>query len=541
VLIKGDGSSTVRDVRHDARDVQAQDVFVARKGQHRDGSEFVAQAIERGCALVISERALPHDVPQIIVQDAHRALAFASSAVWRHPSFSLEVLGVTGTNGKTSTTWLLEHTLQRCGQPTGLLGTVEHRFGAHRWPALHTTPEADDIARRMAAMRAAGADNVAMEVSSHALALGRCEAVRFRIAGFTNLTQDHLDFHRSLEQYAQSKYRLFAELGPAISVLNIDDPTGARWANSALKSQLIRYSARGQLAAEFAVTSAQISAAGVIAEVNTPDGPVTLRSPMVGHHNIENLLLAMAMAWAREVSIHDVVAALADAVGAPGRLEPVGVPSEQNPLSLMIPSVFVDYAHTPDALRNVLAALDQARLGTSGAGAAVGSALGTSDIMRAHRPPQGRLICVFGCGGDRDAGKRPLMGAAASEGAHLCIVTTDNPRSESPEHIAEQAAEGFDLRQTPRWNQDDFVQHFSAQSTAVDERAVTVIVDRRAAIGAAVAIARPQDIVLIAGKGHEPYQEIHGVRHPFDDRIEARAALAQWLRERSATGHIGDE
>lgn len=500
VIVRGTPSLTVRDVHHDARHVVKGDVYVARKGQHRDGSAFVPQAIERGAAAVIAEQELPFDIAQIVVKDAHRALAFASSTVWRHPSFSLEVLGVTGTNGKTTTTWLLEHILERSGQPTGLLGTVEHRFRTHRWPAMHTTPEADDLARRMAAMRAAGADNVAMEVSSHALALGRCEAVRFRIAGFSNLTQDHLDFHRSIEEYAQSKYRLFSELGPAISVLNIDDATGAKWAASALKSQILTYSARGLSKADFSATSASLTASGIIAEVRTPVGNVTVRSPLVGMHNLENLLLAMAMAFAREASMTDIVQALTDAVGAPGRLDRVIVEGEPE-----IPAVFVDYAHSPDALTNVLRALA---------------------AVRGESEPRRRIICIFGCGGDRDATKRPLMGAAAVAGSDVTIVTTDNPRTEPVERIAEQAVAGIDQKQ---------YQLLSIAEIAANPEATgvfAVVLDRRAAIAAAIAQARPQDIVLIAGKGHEAYQEIHGVRHPFDDRVEAKAALVQWCATR---------
>ncbi len=501
VIVRGAGTLTVADVRHDARDVQLGDVFVARRGQQRDGAEFVPQAISRGAAAIISEHELPQNIPQIIVKDAHRALAFASSTVWRHPSFSLEVLGVTGTNGKTTTTWLLEHILERCGQPTGLLGTVEHRFRTHRWPALHTTPEADDVARRMAAMRAAGADNVAMEVSSHALSLGRVEAVRFRVAGFTNLTQDHLDFHRTLEEYAQSKYRLFAELGPAISVLNIDDSTGARWAKTPLKSQIIRYSARGHQDAEFSATEVQLGPTGIVARIQTPEGEVTVRSPMVGMHNLENILLAMAMAWARDVSVQDIVAALVDGVGAPGRLDRVTLAE-----GVEIPAVFVDYAHSPDALANVLRALVAARTGA------------------------GRIICVFGCGGDRDARKRPLMGAAAVHGADVVIVTTDNPRTEEPSVIAQQAVEGIDERLCTRRDPLDL-----AQSSG---RSYGVILDRHAAIETAILLAKPEDMVLIAGKGHEPYQEIHGVRHPFDDRLQAKAALEKWVLTRSASGGL---
>ncbi len=484
--ILGDPATEVRDVRHDAREVQPGDAFVARRGAKRDGSEFAQDAIARGASVIVSERALDVAVPQLIVPDAHRALAFASSAVWRHPSFSLEVIGVTGTNGKTTTTWLIEEVLERCGVKTGLLGTVEHRFRDRRWPALHTTPEADDLARRMAAMREAGAENVAMEVSSHALSLGRVEAVRFRVAAFTNLTQDHLDFHGSIEDYAASKRRLFTDLGPAVSVLNIDDAHGARWAAEGVSGLLVTYSARGAGSATFCVRDCSIDARGIHAVLDTPEGRHELRSPLVGWHNLENALCAAACAWSLDLRVPAVLEALSGALGAPGRLEPVRVPGRAGP------AVFVDYAHTPDALTNVLRALRQT---TSG----------------------GRLICVFGCGGDRDPSKRAPMGRAVAEGAELAIVTTDNPRTEDPAVIVEMAAMGLDAHGNARVS--------SASLRSEGQGAYAVVLDRREAIREAIFCAGEGDVVLVAGKGHEPYQEVNGVRRAFDDRVEARAAL----------------
>ncbi len=484
-VIVGDPNTEVRDVRHDAREVTAGDVFVARRGQHRDGRAFITDALARGAAAVIVEPGAPlEDVPHLVVPDAHRALAFASSTVWRHPSFSLEVIGVTGTNGKTTTTWLIEEALERSGSATGLLGTVEHRFRSHRWPAMHTTPEADDLARRMAAMRAAGAHNLAMEVSSHALALGRVEAVRFRVAAFTNLTQDHLDFHGSIDAYAAAKRRLFTDLGPAVSVLNIDDPCGARWAAEGVSGTLVTYSARGAARADFSVKRAELDARGIAATVSTPDGEVAMRSPLTGWHNLENVLCAAACAWAMEIPAQRGFEALSGALGAPGRLEPVRVQG------LRGPAVFVDYAHTPDALANVL---------------------------RALRPSAaGRLWCVFGCGGDRDPSKRAPMGRAVAEGADVAVVTTDNPRSEDPTTIAEMASAGLDAAGFAR-----------APSVRGERGTYAVVIDRRAAIAEVIARADEDDVVLIAGKGHEPYQEVRGERRAFDDRVEARAALAE--------------
>jgi UDP-N-acetylmuramoyl-L-alanyl-D-glutamate--2,6-diaminopimelate ligase len=484
--ILGAPETEVRDVRHDAREVQPGDVFVARRGQRRDGVEFVPDALARGARAIIAERPIDGlPVPQLVVPDAHRALAFASSTVWRHPSFSLEVVGVTGTNGKTTTTWLIEHVLERCGLKTGLLGTVEHRFRQQRWPALHTTPESDDLARRMAAMRAAGAEHVAMEVSSHALALGRVEAVRFRVAALTNLTQDHLDFHGTMEAYAAAKRRLFTELGPAVSVLNVDDEHGARWAAAGVAGLLVTYSASGSARhATFCARSCEADARGMRAVVDTPDGRLALFTPMLGWHNLENALCAAACAWSLDVPAARAFEALADGTGAPGRLERVRE-HERDPL------VFVDYAHTPDALINVLRALNEQK--------------------------RGRLLCVFGCGGDRDPTKRAPMGRAVASGADLAVLTTDNPRSEAPSSIAAMAEEGLMHSGWARVEPDGL--------EGVDRGRYAVVLDRRAAIHAAIASAREEDIVLIAGKGHETYQEIMGVRHPFDDRDEARIAL----------------
>lgn len=486
----GEPSTEVRDVRHDAREVEPGDVFVARKGQKRDGAEFVPLAIERGAAAIVCERELVDvSVPQLVVRDAHRALAFASSVVWRHPSFSLEVIGVTGTNGKTTTTWIVEHVLERCGVKTGLLGTVAHRFRDQQWPAMHTTPESDDLARRMAAMRAAGAENVAMEVSSHALSLGRVEAVRFRVAAFTNLTQDHLDFHQSMEAYASAKRRLFTELGPASSVLNIDDAHGAKWADEGVSGGLVTYSPSGRRSdATFVVRERSVEADGMRALVDTPEGAFELRTPMFGWHNLENVLCAAACAHALEIPCAKIFDALRDARGAPGRLELVRASdtSDRGPL------VFVDYAHTPDALSNVLRALSEQSRG-------------------------GRLICVFGCGGDRDPTKRAPMGAAVARGATVAVLTTDNPRSEDPAQIAAQTEQGLIA--------SGFAKIASSALATATLGTYAVVLDRRTAIREAITSATRDDIVLIAGKGHEPYQEVHGVRHPFDDREEARRAL----------------
>ena len=491
-IVNGDGSDVIRDVRHDSRDVEPGDAFVARRGLKDDGAQFVDAAIARGARAIIAEHDVNATVPTIVVPDAELALAIASSTVWRHPTFRLEVVGITGTNGKTTTAWLLEHAMSRLGMRTGLLGTVDHRFEDLHWPALHTTPEADDVARRAAAMSDAGADHLVMEVSSHAIVKKRVAAVRFRVAALTNVTQDHLDFHGSFEAYADAKRALFLKLGPAASVLNLDDAVGASIAREL--SDPIGYSARGVTGATLRVLDARVDARGIEASVATPDDEVTLRSPLVGLHNLENLLAALGVLIALEVPASRAVEALTDAIGAPGRLERVSLVGSETDL----PDVFVDYAHTPDALTRVLAALR-----------------GTT---------QGRLLCVFGCGGDRDPTKRAPMGHAVAHGADVAILTTDNPRTEDPAAIAAQVEKGLI---------DGGMKSTNTARLSRGGRGYVIELDRRRAIEMAVDLASPGDVLLIAGKGHEPYQEVHGVRTAFDDRSEARVALA--MRDPSRT------
>ncbi|MFO0624514.1 MAG: UDP-N-acetylmuramoyl-L-alanyl-D-glutamate--2,6-diaminopimelate ligase [Polyangiales bacterium] len=366
---------------------------------------------------------------------------------------------------------------------------MSHRYGDRVWPAQHTTPEADDLARRFGVMRDLGATHAVMEVSSHALALGRVAAVRFRVAALTNITQDHLDFHGTFENYVEAKASLFTRHGPGAAVLNVDDPSGRLIASRVVAP--ITYSARGA-AATLRVTQGGAHAEGVDAVVQTPDGEVILRSALRGAHNVENLLAALGMLGALEVPYARAAAALADAQGAPGRLERVTLPQAAPPFD-----VLVDYAHTDDALARVL----QTLRGTT----------------------RGRVLCVFGCGGDRDRAKRPRMGAAVAQGAHIAVLTTDNPRTESPEAIAADVLPG--LRGAMR-----------EAASRPGEGEFAVILDRAEAIAAAVALARPGDVVLIAGKGHETYQEVRGVRTPFDDREVAARALELRLASGPETG-----
>jgi UDP-N-acetylmuramoyl-L-alanyl-D-glutamate--2,6-diaminopimelate ligase len=483
--IVGDSSVRVRGVRHDSRAVLHGELFVARRGANVDGARFVQDAVDRGAAAVMGTRealSLPGlPVPAIVVDDPAAALGFAASAVYGHPSFSLEVVGITGTNGKTTTAHLVRAAIDGAlGRLScGVLGTVGHRFGDWRAPAEHTTPEADEIARSMAEMLSRGATHVAMEVSSHALELSRVQAVHVRVAALTNLTQDHLDFHGSMAAYARAKARLFTEIGSGVAVLNVDDPFGRELA-SRVKTPLVRVSADPGAAAstaEIAPRAVRLDASGTVTTVRTPAGDARIASRLVGAHNLENLLLALGIAHALGLDLGLAAAALSSEPGAPGRFERCDGEGDDV-------TVLVDYAHTPDALARAL------------------------DAVRAVS--RGRVWCVFGCGGDRDPSKRAPMGEAVATRADVTVVTSDNPRTEDPRAIAATVS-------------------VAVRAAGVDP---LVELDRRKAIELAVRSASSGDAILIAGKGHEAYQILGTTKHPFDDRTEARRALEERRRGR---------
>jgi len=473
--VAGDATARVMGVQHDSRAVRAGDLFVARRGAKVDGARFVEDAVTRGAAAVMAARGVVDvaraGVPVLEVDDPAAALGYAASAVYGHPSFALEVVGITGTNGKTTTAHLVRAAIDGAlGRPScGVLGTVGHSFDGWRSVAEHTTPEADELARTMASMRSRGATYVAMEVSSHALALGRVRAVRFRVAALTNLTQDHLDFHGTMDAYAASKARLFTELGPGAVVLDVDDAFG-RSLVSRVKAPLLRVSARVGSDADIAPRQARVDAQGIRATVRAPGGDVVIDSRLVGGHNLENLLLALGIACALDLDLGRAAEALSREVGAPGRLERCDVEGDDV-------TTLVDYAHTADALTR---ALDAVR-----------------GIAR------GKVWCVFGCGGDRDPGKRGPMGEAVARGADVAVVTSDNPRTEDPGDIADAVVAGV---------------RAGGMEPIVE-------LDRRKAIDLAVRSASAGDVVLVAGKGHEDYQIVGLVKHPFDDRTETRRAL----------------
>ncbi|MHB8049701.1 MAG: UDP-N-acetylmuramoyl-L-alanyl-D-glutamate--2,6-diaminopimelate ligase [Coriobacteriia bacterium] len=441
------------------------DVFFCIPGFQRDGHEFAADAVAHGAVAVVCERTVEVAVPQIIVPDARRALAVAASRFFGQPSRRLSIAGVTGTNGKTTTTYLIDSVLRCTGRTTGLIGTVETRIGDVRQPSARTTPESADLQALLAKMVREGVDAVSMEVSSHAIDLHRVDAVEFAVAAFTNLTQDHLDYHHTLAEYWSVKRRLFTELEVAERVVNIDDSYGAGLAAALGDVWTV---GRAKTAAVRAVDE-RPGADSTVFTLVTPHGSAELVLPLAGAYNVSNALVAAGCGLALGLGLEAVVDGLNHAPQVPGRLERIDEGQQF--------TVLVDYAHTPDSLGKAIAA------------------------VRAVTP--GRVITVFGCGGDRDPEKRPLMGRAAGEAADVVVVTSDNPRSEDPVGIILAIEDG--LRGT------------AAVHTAE--------VDRRSAIGSALAMARPGDAVLIAGKGHEDYQIFADRTIHFDDREVAREEL----------------
>jgi UDP-N-acetylmuramoyl-L-alanyl-D-glutamate--2,6-diaminopimelate ligase len=448
----------IRDLAYDARTVGPGALFFAVPGSRADGHDHAPQAIERGAAALVVERPLDVPVPQLVVPDARAAMAPAADAFFRRPSEELLVAGVTGTNGKTTTAFLLRSILDAAGLRPGLVGNIERVVGGESRPATLNTPEAIDLQRLFREMLDAGDRSAAVEASSHASVQHRLGCVRFAVLVFTNLTQDHLDYHGTMERYFEAKRRLFhAEPTPRAAV-NVGDAWGRRLARELDAALTFGFADDADVrpeGLELTAAGARFHAAGL-----------DLRTQLRGRFNVENVLGAVAAA--RILGIEDdAIARGVEALrGVPGRFEPV---DEGQPFA-----VLVDYSHTPDSLENALRA--------------------------ARDLTEGRVLAVFGCGGDRDRAKRPLMGRVASELADVAILTSDNPRSEDPDAIIAETLAG-----------------------AVGE--VEVEADRREAIARAVELARPGDVVLIAGKGHEQGQEIAGRKLPFDDRAVAREAL----------------
>lgn len=475
--------AAVTGIAYDSRRIAAGELFVAIPGFKQDGRRFAAAALARGAAAVVAEGADPlPDSPagRIMVPSSREALARLADAYHGHPSRRLTVVGVTGTNGKTTTSILVEALLGAGGRPTGVIGTIQYRVGAQVETASQTTPEALELQALLARMVRAGVGGAAMEVSSHALALHRVDGIEFDVAVFTNLTQDHLDFHGTLESYREAKARLFALLAAGgkprrAAVVNADDPAGAAMLRAAGTDPRVRLLTFGMSPpAALRPRRWESGVSGIRLEVATPHGVIEIASPLVGEHNVMNLLGAIGVGLVLDMEPPQIGRILSRVATVPGRFERV----EAGQPFLVV----VDYAHTPDALERVLT------------------------TARKLLAPGARLGVVFGCGGDRDRGKRPIMGGIAARLGDRVWVTSDNPRSERPEAILAEIETGMESAPAGR--------HES-------------IADRRRAIRAAVAWAHPGDVVVIAGKGHETYQIVGADVLPFDDREVAREALVE--------------
>jgi UDP-N-acetylmuramoyl-L-alanyl-D-glutamate--2,6-diaminopimelate ligase len=460
----GDLDVEVASLAYDSRKAGPGALFFCVPGEKADGHEFAESAVEAGAVGLVVERELELEAAQVVVEDARAVMAPLAARFWGDPTGELKVVGITGTNGKTTSAFLIREILGAAGMQCGLLGTVMQVVGGVEEEVERTTPEAIDLQATFRRMRESGDLTCAMEVSSHALALHRCDSVRFAVALFTNLTQDHLDFHGDMEDYFQSKRMLF-EMEPGVSIVNVDDPYGRRLAE---EFECVTFSGKGA-EADFSALDVSFDTVGAGFVASGPEGETAVRTVLPGDFNVSNALGAFAASTALGVEPEAAAAGLAGAGRVPGRFEPV---DEGQPFA-----VLVDYAHTPDSLENVLRA--------------------------ARRLTEGRVIAVFGAGGDRDRDKRPKMGKAGTEQSDLAIVTSDNPRSEDPEAIVAEILTGI--------------------GEGVE---VEVEPDRRAAIALAFARARPGDTVVIAGKGHEQGQEFeNGRKVPFDDREVAREEL----------------
>ncbi len=460
VDVLGRAPVEIADLAYDARDATAGSLFFCVPGSRADGHEFAVNAVANGAVALVVERALELEVPQVVVEDARRAMGVAADEFFGRPTQELELAGVTGTNGKTTTAFLLYSILAAGGRRPGLLGTIESRVGGERRPALRTTPEAIDLQRSFREMLDGGDRSCALEATSHGSELGRLDRVRFSALVFTNLTQDHLDFHGTIERYFDAKRRLFTEERPPAAI-NVGDAYGRRLAEELQGQDRLMTFGFGD-DAELRPESLDLGPRGARF---TADG-LELETRLRGRFNVENVLGAVAAARLLGIEDEAIARGVRELRGVPGRFEAV---DEGQPFA-----VLVDYAHTPDSLENVL--------------------------RTARDLAQNRLICVFGCGGDRDRGKRPLMGRIASELADLAIVTSDNPRSEEPDAIIGEILAG-----------------------ATGD--VEVEPDRREAIARAIDAAEEGDVVVIAGKGHEQGQQFADRTVPFDDRDVAREAL----------------
>lgn len=486
-------ASAFSGVSYDSRSVRPGHIFFCIHGEKTDGNNFINDAINSGAVLIVSEKPKPSGFtsPYLVVKDVRQAMSEAADYLYEHPSTKLRVLGVTGTNGKTSTTHIIEHILNDTGRRAGLVGTMGVRWagaghGDGYIEAKHTTPQAADLHRLFYQMVNAGVSHVAMEVSSHALALKRVDNCQFASACLTNITQDHLDFHKTMEHYWRSKLLLFSSLNaspldPKNAIVNIDQELAPEYLK-AVSSSVNKYTYGFSEKADFRAVNAHFDKSGTALTVLTPNGPIDLKLKLVGNFNVYNVLAALTICSTEGVSNQELKESLESFAGVCGRFQVVSDMTSHEPLCI------VDYAHSPDGLENVL------------------------NVARELVPPDGKLIVVFGCGGDRDTSKRPQMGAIAENLADQVVVTSDNPRSEDPQQIIIDILAGI-----KRMNED-----------------IVVEPDRAKAIQLGVLDASDKDIVVVAGKGHETYQIIKGQTFDFDDKVEVQKALEK-RRDSSAT------
>lgn len=471
--VRGDEATSIVGLAYDSRTVQPGELFFCIPGTVTDGHGHAPAAVAAGAGALCVERVLDLDVSQVVVTDVRRAMPRIAAHHFGNPAEQLMILGVTGTNGKTTTAFLLDSILRAAGYKSGLIGTIETRIGDEVQPGVRTTPESLDLQELFARMRDRGVGAVAMEVTSHALVLHRVEAVTFAAVGFMNLSQDHLDFHPTMEEYYAAKRSLFMPERAGKGAVNIDDPYGRKLLDHApIECLAFGMSEDADVRARAVKLEPSVTTISVV----TPAGDFEVTTRLVGHFNVSNCLGATAIALAAGIGLDAIAAGLSSLTAVPGRFESIdfGQPF----------SVVVDYAHTPDSLDNVLRA--------------------ARPLADAHG---GRVVCAFGCGGDRDRSKRPLMGAVVARLADVVIVTSDNPRSESVEAIISGILEGV-VAERP-------------------DGPDATLPDRREAIGWTLGQARPGDVVVIAGKGHETGQQFETHTIPFDDRTVAREVLAK--------------
>lgn len=453
-----DLETEIGEVRYDSRSVQPGDLFVAIRGYATDGHAFIGMALAKGAAAVLCEEA-GKGIPAVVVKNSRAALADLAANRFGHPADRLTMIGVTGTNGKTTTTTLVKHILETEGHKVGLIGTNQNMIGDEIVPTERTTPESYELQALFARMADAGCTHCVMEVSSHSLVLDRVRGVRFRVGAFTNLTQDHLDFHHTMEEYRRAKARLFSMCDTG--VINADDPVAGQMLADAA-CPCLTFSAQADQQADLTASDIALHADGVTFRAAFRGQTVPVRLGIPGHFSVENALTAMGICLALDVPADRIAAALATAHGVKGRAEVVPTDTDY--------TILIDYAHAPDGVDNILRTVQ-------------GFA-------------KGRVIAVFGCGGDRDRTKRPIMGRIAAELADYCIVTSDNPRTEEPQAIIDEILTGMQDAKVP----------------------VEAICDRPSAIHHAMDIAQAGDVIVLMGKGHETYQEINHVKHHMDER-----------------------